>query len=69
MISQLVPIPNSVHAIPGRKSNATYELVFLASLPPLGYKSYIIKRTGSAKQEAMEEISIGNKVYDYKIYC
>lgn len=67
MISQLVPIPNSVHAIPGRKSNATYELVFLASLPPLGYKSYIIKRTGSAKQEAIEEISIGNKFYNISV--
>lgn len=68
MISQIVPIPNSVYAIPGRKSNAMYELVFLASLPPLGYKSYIIKRTGNTRQETMEEISIGNEVYDYKIY-
>lgn len=63
MISQIVPIPSSVHAIPGRKSNAMYELVFLASLLPLGYKSYAIKRAGSARQETVEEETfIGNEV-------
>ncbi|XP_043260159.1 lysosomal alpha-mannosidase isoform X2 [Colletes gigas] len=43
-ISQLVPIPDSVLKIPGRISNASHELVFIASVPPLGYKSYKVEQ-------------------------
>ncbi|CAD1474134.1 unnamed protein product, partial [Heterotrigona itama] len=42
--SQIVPIPKSVQKIPGRNGGATDELVFFASLPPLGYKTYTVKR-------------------------
>lgn len=42
--SQIVPIPDEVLALPFRKSNAMYEIVFLATeVPPLGYKSYFIE--------------------------
>lgn len=41
---QIMPIPETVLNIPGRESNATAELIFLASeLPPLGFKSYYIQ--------------------------
>nr|CAH0110923.1 unnamed protein product [Daphnia galeata] len=43
--SQLIPISTQVLTIPGRKSSATDELVFLAArLPPIGSKSYHIER-------------------------
>lgn len=42
---QFVPLPNTVKCIPGRKSLANSELVFIADdLPPLGYKSYLITK-------------------------
>ena len=38
---QLVPIPNNILDLPGRKSDARYELVFLATdLLALGSRSY-----------------------------
>jgi lysosomal alpha-mannosidase len=47
--AQLVPIPEFVLSIPGRISNATYELVFLAvQLPRLGVKSYFIEKSSSS---------------------
>ncbi|XP_032794592.1 lysosomal alpha-mannosidase [Daphnia magna] len=43
--SQVIPIAAGVHAIPGRISEATDELVFLASkLPPIGSKSYYVEK-------------------------
>lgn len=42
--SQIVPIPDEVLELQFRKSNAMYEVVFLATeIPPLGYKSYYIE--------------------------
>ncbi|XP_045462132.1 lysosomal alpha-mannosidase isoform X1 [Harmonia axyridis] len=47
--TQLVPIASSVLSIPGRKSEATMDLVFRASeIPPLGFKSYYVE---SVKKE------------------
>ena len=44
--SQLVPISTEVQGIPGRKSEAADELVFLAArLPPVGSHSYYVERT------------------------
>ncbi|XP_017876463.1 lysosomal alpha-mannosidase isoform X1 [Ceratina calcarata] len=64
IVSQTVPIPTSVRAIPGRNSNATHELVFLATLPPLGYKSYSIKKEPKVTDQiAVKENSIGNEFY------
>lgn len=52
---QLVPIPNAVREVPGRKSIAFYELVFLATeVPGLGFKSYYVSK-GSGDQQLDEE--------------
>uniref|UniRef100_A0A1W7RA88 Alpha-mannosidase n=1 Tax=Hadrurus spadix TaxID=141984 RepID=A0A1W7RA88_9SCOR len=63
---QLVPIPKSVQNIPGRKSNATHELVFKVDLPALGYASYFVKKTKSIRlmkqQHSAVHISFGNTV-------
>jgi len=41
VVSELVPLPEFVKNLPGRVSQATHELVFLASqLPPLGSRSF-----------------------------
>ncbi|XP_067124288.1 lysosomal alpha-mannosidase [Centruroides vittatus] len=46
--SQLIPISKNVINIPGRKSNATHELVFKVNLPPLGYSTYFVNKTNNA---------------------
>lgn len=48
--SQLVPIPESILSLPGRKSKSLFELTFRAvDLPPIGMKSFYVQRanTGS----------------------
>lgn len=59
---QLVPVPDSVSVIPGRNSNATYEIVFKAEdIPALGYQSYYV--TSQSKKQiilAENSNSIGN---------
>jgi len=69
---QLVPIPDFVQKIPGRVSDATQELVFLATaLPPLGIKSYYVKRVTQNRlmfkskyvnhqHDVLDEITISN---------
>ncbi|KAL3274851.1 hypothetical protein HHI36_019633 [Cryptolaemus montrouzieri] len=49
LATQLVPIPESVLVIPGRKSEAVADLVFRAvDIPPLGFKSfYVTKISGN----------------------
>lgn len=43
VLSQLVPVPDSVLNLPGRKSDARYEFVFpAADLPALGSRSYYV---------------------------
>ncbi|KAJ2942177.1 hypothetical protein O0L34_g15718 [Tuta absoluta] len=42
--SQLVDIPEAVIKIPTRFSEATHEIVFIAYLKPLSYKSYYIRK-------------------------
>ncbi|KAF4523776.1 hypothetical protein B566_EDAN009008 [Ephemera danica] len=63
MVSQLVPIPNPVIAIPGRVSSATQELVFqTVDLPPLGFKSYYVEKLSSLIAESvLPKTSIGNQ--------
>ncbi|KAG8221971.1 hypothetical protein J437_LFUL007812 [Ladona fulva] len=42
---QIVPIQKELMEIPGRESQATYELIFKAQdLPPLGFRSYYVSR-------------------------
>ncbi|XP_049791934.1 lysosomal alpha-mannosidase-like [Schistocerca nitens] len=62
---QLVPVPDSVYDIPGRESNATYEIVFQAEdIPALGYRSYYVSSTSQSRQQlsilAENSTSIGN---------
>nr|CAD7587762.1 unnamed protein product [Timema genevievae] len=63
VVSQLVPIPQSVLNIPYRNSSALNELVFRATdLPPLGFTSYrvVLSKTseGAEKTEESEDLSI-----------
>lgn len=64
--SQLVPIPRSVIDIPGRKSNATHELVFKVNLPPLGYTTYFLNKTSSItslmRQISRNHLSNGDQI-------
>ncbi|XP_064094192.1 lysosomal alpha-mannosidase-like isoform X1 [Macrobrachium nipponense] len=44
--SQLVPVPENVLNLPGRKSSAEFELVFIADIiPPLGFTQFFVQRT------------------------
>lgn len=53
--SQTVPISPGVQAIPGRKSKATEELVFLAArLPPLGSNSYYVQQSTKNKRTSFK---------------
>ncbi|CAK9820569.1 Lysosomal alpha-mannosidase [Anthophora plagiata] len=66
--SHLVPIPTAVSEIPGRQSNAIYELLFMPTLPPLGYKSFkVTKKSEVIDQFAATAFSIGNEFYDVSI--
>ncbi|GAB1599975.1 lysosomal alpha-mannosidase-like [Argonauta hians] len=42
---QIIPITLETKMLPERHSLATHELVFLASLPPLGFTSYFVRQT------------------------
>ncbi len=42
--TQLIPVPEEVLRVPGRKSRASHELVFRADLPPLGFKSFFVEK-------------------------
>ena len=77
---QLVPIPDFVQKIPGRVSDATQELVFLATaLPPLGIKSYYVKRVTQNRlmfkskyvnhqHDVLDEITISNDVLHNNLF-
>ncbi|XP_018008120.1 lysosomal alpha-mannosidase [Hyalella azteca] len=48
IISQLVPVPDAIQAIPYRTSAAVFELVFMAqAVPPLGSTTYQVTRTAA----------------------
>jgi len=50
---QIVPIPETVQNIPGRRSKATNEIVFRATdIPAFGMKLYLV---GKKKQEDISE--------------
>ncbi len=60
--TQLVPLPKEVLLIPGRKSRAAHELVFRADLPPLGFKSFFVRQTGSPwRPEQMSRVTRGKR--------
>lgn len=48
--SDIFPIPDYIKNIPGRESNATHDLYFIGkSIPPLGWKSFIISLNDTKK--------------------
>lgn len=67
---QYVPVAEAVQKLGFRQSDAKYELVFYATqLPPLGYKSYYIKKTNDGPIKPVPDpdnmsslVSIGNDV-------
>lgn len=70
VLTQLLPIPDNLKRIPGRKATTEVELVFSATgLPPLGYKSYYVSQnSGNFDQsstiwrpESFETVSIGDQ--------
>ncbi|XP_011872614.1 PREDICTED: lysosomal alpha-mannosidase isoform X2 [Vollenhovia emeryi] len=67
---QIVPIPEEVKKIPGRKSNATNDVVFRASnVPPLGILVYVVaKKTQEDIVEQPQAVnSISNEVYSIHV--
>ncbi|XP_078036305.1 lysosomal alpha-mannosidase II isoform X1 [Augochlora pura] len=66
--SQLVPIPKPVQQIPGRVSEATHELVFMAKLPALGYQSYKVEKIKNTDEiVASSSDPINNKLYEIHV--
>ncbi|XP_033225889.1 lysosomal alpha-mannosidase-like [Belonocnema kinseyi] len=61
IVTQVVPISKPIKKIPGRKTSASYELIFLASrILPLGYSSFYVSqhsRESRVESNALE----GNK--------
>ncbi|KAL0281361.1 UNVERIFIED_CONTAM: hypothetical protein PYX00_002368 [Menopon gallinae] len=64
---QLVPIPDPLKALPGRKSETDFEIVFKAeAIPPLGYRSYYVSRlNGSDEAENSTDEEAFDEVEDY----
>lgn len=60
--SQYMAIPEAVKNIPGRMSLAQYELVFLAKLPPLGFKSYYLNRTTVHSGQNPQKTNTGSSI-------
>lgn len=67
--TQVLPLPKNLLKVPGRRSKATMELIFeAANLPPLGFKSYLVKKVLGAAQKmrvklaSKEILNIANEV-------
>ncbi|XP_068205819.1 lysosomal alpha-mannosidase-like isoform X1 [Palaemon carinicauda] len=59
VVSQLVPIPESVLGLPGRSSTAEFELVFVADMiPPLGFTQFYVQRTSNHLFHKMQQSKI-----------
>lgn len=66
--NELVPIPVPVSHIPGRRSNATCELLFKAdNLPQLGLKSYHIEKVNGNGDSLLDYNSTQNITEDVYI--
>ncbi len=48
---EVVPVSKAVTALPGRKSQAMNELVFKANLVPLGFVTYLLKKSTTQKSK------------------
>ncbi|XP_018301818.1 lysosomal alpha-mannosidase isoform X1 [Mycetomoellerius zeteki] len=67
---QIVPIPEGVQKIPGRKSNATNEVVFRAlDIPPLGILAYAIakKIQENVIEQPQSANFISNELYNISV--
>ncbi|KAG6462301.1 hypothetical protein O3G_MSEX013172 [Manduca sexta] len=58
-----IRIPQPVLDIPERRAVAEHELVFLADLPPLGFKSYFLRKQGRQQRSIIKKIKNTNKKY------
>jgi hypothetical protein len=47
----MVPVSKAVTALPGRKSDSMNELVFKANLLPLGFVTYLLKKSNTEKSK------------------
>ncbi|XP_067010796.2 lysosomal alpha-mannosidase isoform X2 [Anabrus simplex] len=57
-VVQMLPLHPAILTLPERISKATMELVFRAKdLPPLGFRSYYIRRENEVAKEKTEEVS------------
>lgn len=63
---QLIPVSPEIQKIPGRVSEATAELIFLASsIPPMGFKSYYIQRESG--DQLSRAVPVRNEYNDVSI--
>ncbi|KAL4702843.1 hypothetical protein ACJJTC_009308 [Scirpophaga incertulas] len=64
--AQISPIPPSVLRLPSRKSSATHEATFVAKLPPLGYKTFYMRRTPATlrRRSLRTENEMYNRQFD-----
>ncbi|XP_020290943.1 lysosomal alpha-mannosidase [Pseudomyrmex gracilis] len=68
--TQIVPIPESVQAIPGRVSKAVNEVVFRTEpIPPLGFLTYVVAKTSRDEVSPEPEPSdfISNEFYNVSV--
>lgn len=56
LVTQVVPVHESVLTTPGRNSTAKYDLVFKAALPALGYKSFYYQKKFTTLDEARDNV-------------
>ena len=68
LVTQIVPIPTPVRNIPGRKSDALYELVFYAiGISPLGYQSFFISENEHETEIETDGVNEIDKDYYTKV--
>ncbi|XP_033223798.1 lysosomal alpha-mannosidase-like [Belonocnema kinseyi] len=75
LVTQIVPISTAVKNIPGRKSSALHELLFLAiEIPALGYQSFYVSEKNQTSQLQSDEPvsdqksrSMGGNAYDISV--
>ena len=56
---EFIPIQEKVQVIPGRKSSAKYDVIFVASeIPALGYKTYFVQIMSQNSDQILEPIEV-----------
>ena len=56
---EFIPIQEKVQVIPGRKSSAKYDVIFVASeIPALGYKTYFVQMMSQNSDQILEPIEV-----------